>query len=181
MIGLRQGDPLSPFLFIIAMEGLNDMLKAAQTNDWIRGFKVSSKAEDITLAAVIRVRFPDNYTLEATFHPSETIQSLLDLLMKVIAHPELPFYLYTTPPKKQIKDVSQDFYSAGFIPGAIVYFSYDLPKGDDGAAASGPYLQEEVMCLQGLDSMIEMEPGEPSRDDPPLQCQIRSLPKWLKL
>nr|XP_016454347.1 PREDICTED: plant UBX domain-containing protein 1-like [Nicotiana tabacum] len=143
--------------------------------------------------AVLRVRFPDNYTLEATFHPSETIQSLLDLLMKVIAHPELPFYLYTTPPKKQIKDVSQDFYSAGFIPGAIVYFSYDLPKGDDGAAALGPYLQEEVMSLQGLDSMIEMEPGEPSRDEPPKTNPPASAPdqkpadkkkikpKWLKL
>lgn len=45
------------------------------------------------LQAVIRVRFPDNYILEATFHPSETIQSLLDLLVKVIAHPELPFYI----------------------------------------------------------------------------------------
>lgn len=43
--------------------------------------------------AVIRVRFPDNYILEATFHPSETIKSLLDLLVKVIAHPELPFYI----------------------------------------------------------------------------------------
>ncbi|WMV07154.1 hypothetical protein MTR67_000539 [Solanum verrucosum] len=38
--GLRQGDPLSPFLFIIAMEGLNDMLQKAQTNNWIRGFKI---------------------------------------------------------------------------------------------------------------------------------------------
>lgn len=35
----------------------------------------------------------------------------------------------TTPPKKQVKDTSQDFYSAGFVPGAIVYFSYDLPRG----------------------------------------------------
>ncbi|XP_059294291.1 plant UBX domain-containing protein 1 isoform X1 [Lycium ferocissimum] len=145
--------------------------------------------------AVIRVRFPDNYTLEATFHPSETIQSLLDLLMKVITHPELPFYIYTTPPKKQIKDASQDFYSAGFIPGAIVYFSYDLPKGDDGAAASGPYLQEVVMSLLGLDTMIDKEePGEPSRDEPPKSDPPTSVPdqkpaadkkkikpKWLKL
>ncbi|KAK4712669.1 hypothetical protein R3W88_007182 [Solanum pinnatisectum] len=145
--------------------------------------------------AVIRVRFPDNYILEATFHPSETIKSLLDLLVKVIARPELPFYIYTTPPKKQIKDFSQDFYSAGFIPGAVVYFSYDLPKGDDGAAASGSYLQEEVMSLQGLDSMIEkMEPGEPSRDESPTTKPPPSVPdqkpaadkkkikpKWLKL
>nr|XP_016435896.1 PREDICTED: uncharacterized protein LOC107762088 [Nicotiana tabacum] len=42
--GLRQGDPLFPFLFIIAMEGLNDLVKVAQTNEWIRGFKVSSRA-----------------------------------------------------------------------------------------------------------------------------------------
>ncbi|KAH0856007.1 hypothetical protein HID58_084268 [Brassica napus] len=35
----------------------------------------------------------------------------------------------TTPPKKQIKDFSQDFYSAGFIPGAILYLADDLPKG----------------------------------------------------
>lgn len=45
------------------------------------------------LQAVIRVRFPDNNTLEATFHPSETIERLFDLLMKVLAQPELPYYL----------------------------------------------------------------------------------------
>nr|XP_009804346.1 PREDICTED: uncharacterized protein LOC104249592 [Nicotiana sylvestris] len=38
--GLRRCDPLSPFLFIIAMEGLNDILKTAQINNWIRGFRM---------------------------------------------------------------------------------------------------------------------------------------------
>ncbi|KVI02489.1 UBX-like protein [Cynara cardunculus var. scolymus] len=99
--------------------------------------------------AVIRVRFPDNHTLEATFHPSETMQSLVDLLTKVVAQPNLPFYIYTTPPKKQIKDMSQDFYSAGFAPG-----------DDHVGAASGPFLKEDIMLLKGLELVAEEEKPE---------------------
>lgn len=40
--GLRQGDPLSPFLFILAMEGLSKMLQKACQLQWIEGFKVGS-------------------------------------------------------------------------------------------------------------------------------------------
>ncbi|XP_049391429.1 uncharacterized protein LOC125855766 [Solanum stenotomum] len=36
--GLRQGDPMSLFLFILAMEGLNFMIRRARENGWIRGF-----------------------------------------------------------------------------------------------------------------------------------------------
>ena len=43
--GIRQGDPLSPFLFIRAMEGLNNMIKTAKTNRWIAGFEVSTNNE----------------------------------------------------------------------------------------------------------------------------------------
>ncbi|XP_020208475.1 plant UBX domain-containing protein 1 isoform X2 [Cajanus cajan] len=81
-----------------------------------------------TTKTVIRVRFPDNLTLEATFHSSETLQSLVDLLTKVITQPKQLFYIYTTPPKKVINDLSQNFYNAGFYPGAIVYFAYHVPK-----------------------------------------------------
>ncbi|KAF7112318.1 hypothetical protein RHSIM_RhsimUnG0241300 [Rhododendron simsii] len=142
--------------------------------------------------AVIRVRFPDNYTLEATFHPSEAIQSLVDLLKKVVAEPELPFYVYTTPPKKQVKDTSQDFYSAGFVPGAIVYLSHDLPRGND--TVSGPFLQEDVLSLKGLEFNSEqVEPAEaapdpvmasPSSPAVPEQKPTNKKsvkPKWLKL
>lgn len=37
--GLRQGDPLSSFLFIIVMEGLNSMIKKANQERLLRGFK----------------------------------------------------------------------------------------------------------------------------------------------
>ncbi|KAL8136580.1 hypothetical protein V2J09_002581 [Rumex salicifolius] len=140
--------------------------------------------------AVIRVRFPDNHTLEATFHPSETIQSLFDLLKNAVARPELPFYLYTTPPKKHIQDMTQNFYSAGFVPGAIIYFSYDLPKENE--AHSGPFLLYELLTLKGLEiapEPIESIKTEPVHADPsPPVVQARKpvdkkaiKPKWLKM
>ncbi|GKV07882.1 hypothetical protein SLEP1_g19588 [Rubroshorea leprosula] len=162
----------------------------------IREAEEAARRSRIT-KAIIRVRFPDNHTLEVTFQPSETIKSLVDLLMKVVAQPDLPFYLYTTPPKKQIKDMSEDFYSAGFVPGAIVYFSYDLPKGNGSTAAanSGPFLKEEVMCLKGLEVMDEQiehaesapEPPAPSPGPSPIAQESKpadkkpAKPKWFKM
>ncbi|KAF2316474.1 hypothetical protein GH714_041815 [Hevea brasiliensis] len=160
----------------------------------IRDAEEAARRSRIT-KAVIRVRFPDNHTLEVAFLPSEKIQSLFDLLMKVVARPEVPFYLYTTPPKKQIKDMLQDFYSAGFVPGAIVYFSYDLPQGDDSAAlSSGPFLQEEIMSLKGWELISEpAEPVQSAGPEPvtvapsPVPQESKSAgkkpikPKWLKM
>ncbi|KAJ4833341.1 hypothetical protein Tsubulata_000565 [Turnera subulata] len=160
----------------------------------IREAEEASRKARIT-KTVIRIRFPDNHTLEATFHPSEKFQSLFDLLTSVVTRQDLPFSVYTTPPKKQIKDLSQDFYSAGFIPGAIVYFSYDLPQGDDAIAVnSGPFLQEEIMSLKGLDIVSEVaEPVQSAPEpttaapttvpqDQPKRAEKKPVkPKWLKM
>ncbi|URE31124.1 UBX domain [Musa troglodytarum] len=147
--------------------------------------------------AVIRVRFPDNYVLEAKFQPAEKIQSLMDLLTKVVARPDLPFYIYTTPPKERIKDTSKDFYSAGFAPGAIVYFSYDRPKDseyDNAVAKEGPYLRDDILLLNGLDlSAEQVDPVHPEQEPKPKPPEVASplpdpkpaakkptKPKWLK-
>ncbi|KAB2636380.1 tether containing UBX domain for GLUT4-like [Pyrus ussuriensis x Pyrus communis] len=87
-----------------------------------------AKRRSTITRAVIGVRFPDNRTVEATFHPSDKIQSLVDYLRKVIARPELPFYLFTAPAKQVMRDMSQDFYSAGFVPGAVVHLTYGVPN-----------------------------------------------------
>ena len=42
--GLRQGDPFSPFLFILAMEGLNSTVRVATQKNWLKGFKVGNQA-----------------------------------------------------------------------------------------------------------------------------------------
>lgn len=44
--GLRQGDPLSPFLFISATEDLNDMMEGAAIDGWFRGFVVKNKQNE---------------------------------------------------------------------------------------------------------------------------------------
>ncbi|OIS98491.1 protein oberon 2 [Nicotiana attenuata] len=41
--GSPQGDPLSPFLFLTAMERLNQMINTAKSNGRIKGFKVSNR------------------------------------------------------------------------------------------------------------------------------------------
>uniref|UniRef100_A0A1D1YU07 Tether containing UBX domain for GLUT4 n=1 Tax=Anthurium amnicola TaxID=1678845 RepID=A0A1D1YU07_9ARAE len=158
----------------------------------IRDAEAAARRARIT-KAIIRVRFPDSYVLEAKFHPSETIQSLMDLIIKVVARPDLPFYLYTTPPKERIKDMSKDFYSAGFAPGAIVYFSYDLPKEQDGQVGSPvPFLREDILSLNDLDLSSEkvdaVQPTtEPAKEEhPPAVPEPKAekkptKPKWFKM
>ncbi|XP_027925574.1 plant UBX domain-containing protein 1 isoform X2 [Vigna unguiculata] len=157
----------------------------------IREAEEAARRSEMT-KAIIRVRFPDNHTLETTFHPSETVQSLIDVLTKVIALPEQPFYIYTTPPKKIMKDMSQNFYDAGFCPGAIVYFSYDVPKG-----STGPYLEEDILSLKELhaanDEGQQFEPLVQSKPEPAVPTHPPPVeqrkpaekklvkPKWLKM
>lgn len=40
--GIRQGGPLSPFLFIIAMEVLSKMIEKARHEQWTQGFSVGT-------------------------------------------------------------------------------------------------------------------------------------------
>ncbi|KAA3465141.1 reverse transcriptase [Gossypium australe] len=46
--GLRQGDPLSPFLFLICSEGLSSLMRSAQKKGLIRGAKASRRGPEIS-------------------------------------------------------------------------------------------------------------------------------------
>lgn len=46
--GLRQGDPLSPFLFILVMEGLTRLIAKAKNDNRMHGIKIARQAPPIT-------------------------------------------------------------------------------------------------------------------------------------
>lgn len=46
--GLRQGDPLSPFLFIICAEGISALLRHYEAQNWIHGVRICRRGPKIT-------------------------------------------------------------------------------------------------------------------------------------
>jgi hypothetical protein len=56
--GLRQGDPISPYLFLLAAEGLSGLLKQSRQSSQLEGIKVAS-----TAPAVNHLLFADDSLL----------------------------------------------------------------------------------------------------------------------
>ena len=74
--GLRQGDPLSPYLFLLCSEGLNRMLQQVASNDRIRGFSLCKRGPKIS-----HLFFADDNLLfcRASMADLQEIQDILSL------------------------------------------------------------------------------------------------------
>jgi len=59
--GLRQGDPLSPFLFLLAAEGFNILMNSLSSNHFFHGYKVGS----VDPTVVSHLQFADDTLLIA--------------------------------------------------------------------------------------------------------------------
>lgn len=89
----------------------------------------------------VRVHFPDGSIVQANFKALETLASLQKLAQQCML-PNLPqWYLYVTPPKQALKDLSLTFNKAGLLPAANVLVGMDS-KHD------GLFLKPEVAALQ---------------------------------
>jgi hypothetical protein len=77
--GIRQGDPLSPYLFILCAEGLSTLLHKAERNDTITGLPIAKGGTKIN-----HLLFADDSLLfcKANFMEWGNIQEILDIYEK---------------------------------------------------------------------------------------------------
>lgn len=75
----------------------------------------------------IRICFHNRTFLQGIFRPKENISALYKFVEECIAHEtntkeDIDFHLYTSPPKKVIKDMNKTLFENQLCPAAQVYF-----------------------------------------------------------
>jgi hypothetical protein len=77
--GLRQGDPLSPYLFLLCAEGFSAMLHEAENNGRLKGIKICNNAPSVS-----HLLFADDSLLlvEAEERNATEVQRILDVYEK---------------------------------------------------------------------------------------------------
>jgi tether containing UBX domain for GLUT4 len=127
------------------------------------------KRKKVFQTAVIRVQFPDkgvcqagigchlaiaraNYdvhvldevVLQATFHPNERVQDVIDHVKESLAsvHANLDFYLYVSPPFQKLP-AAKTLTDSTLVPAALVYLSWQTAP--EGGMEPGFYLRQELV------------------------------------
>jgi hypothetical protein len=97
----------------------------------------------------VRVEFPEGTVLQASFPAVAPVAELHELI-KAALLPEAAktFYLFTTPPKVELKDMSLSFYAANLVPAARVYVGFKRGAAGDWVLV-GSCLRPEVAALMG--------------------------------
>ncbi|XP_054989009.1 tether containing UBX domain for GLUT4 isoform X2 [Sorex araneus] len=172
----------------------------------LREAQAQAKLEHYPQVA-LRVLFPDRYTLQGFFRPLETVGHLRAFVKSHLRTPELPFYLFTAPPKTLLDD-SLTFFQANLFPTALIHFGAEGPPGE------GPYLEPQLLARtvapSAADELVArhmsratktpaLPPAAPAtvpKSEPPLEASehlpspvpcpparrdLGKVPKWLKL
>ncbi|CAI5475806.1 unnamed protein product [Closterium sp. Yama58-4] len=112
--------------------------------------------------AIIKVRFPDNTVVEAAFSPTDAVAAVRQLVRKCLLQPDLPFFFYTTPPKRRIKNEDEDLYSAQLTPGALLHVAVESSAAAEATSDSSPasLLHPDILALKDVPSQPELSSVE---------------------
>jgi len=100
--------------------------------------------------ALIRVRFPDDYCIQGTFGALEKVADVYQFVKDHLYTPERPFYLYTTPPKKELKEMGMTLKAAKMVPSGMIYFGWsdlDQTKMQDGPFLDIAGLKDKIVAF----------------------------------
>lgn len=89
----------------------------------------------------VRIHFPDDTIVQAEFKPLEPLSVLQKLVQQCIQPELLKWYMYVTPPKQVLKDLTLTVYKAGLLPAANVLIGVESKH-------EGPFLKPDVAALQ---------------------------------
>ncbi|XP_063817297.1 tether containing UBX domain for GLUT4 [Pseudophryne corroboree] len=71
---------------------------------------------------VLRVLFPERYILQGFFRATESVGAVKEFVCSHLEEPDIPFYLFITPPRTELKEDSQSLFQAQLFPAAVVHF-----------------------------------------------------------
>lgn len=75
---------------------------------------------------IIRIQFPDQLVLQATFKPLETVQAIKDFVKNYLDDPTCDFTVYTAPPKHILRPEAR-LIEENLVPSAIIHYSGTSP------------------------------------------------------
>ncbi|ETW00384.1 hypothetical protein, variant 3 [Aphanomyces invadans] len=108
-------------------------------------------------STVLRVRMPDQVTVQATFHPHETMEAVAQLLQEYFFKDGHSFSLYVTPPRQTLAlDGAATLAQLNLVPAALVYVQWKTPALS--RADIGYYLRASVvdeLCEETKDDDVD--------------------------
>ncbi|KAG6971772.1 hypothetical protein JG687_00001814 [Phytophthora cactorum] len=102
------------------------------------------KRRKVFQTALIRVQFPDRAVVQASFHPNETIQDVIDHVTECLAaqFKTSRFYLYVTPPTQKLA-TTKTLAELNLVPAALTYLSWlEVPQAE--IASTGFYIRRDL-------------------------------------
>lgn len=121
-----------------------------------------AKSESIKIIQ-IRIRLPDQTHLEAQFKSTETIGDVISFVESSLSQPDLPFRLFTNPPKLFYTDLDATLVkTCKFSPRTLLFFEWNHDAG----------LPKEAFPKTGLLKADMLTSGKPITEAPDVKMDI---------